>query len=710
MSDRIRDPQNRDRPSTDPFNKPGHPRLNIKDVQYIKQVEDAMSDFAPTFSGGFNAGQAVVGGPVNYLQNGSFENDVASPPSFWSTSTPAGGGTSTLTTTVGSLSTSVTDGSNFAEWTFQVGKAAFEADAVTATIPEYTGAITVDADLAFTMGGITGTVTFQVALYDDGNNLLATLTGDTLAYTDAQPYVTFTDSFDLASYPTTLAVGVSIILNLASNTAGGENASLDNVRLLTASSFTGLHKGKLGLTSGSISGNLTVGGNLKVLGTTNLSGGLISNLVFKNSAARSITNAGGTLTLSTAGAGVGGDMIVNSDHNWTLTCINGGTVNITAPVIGLHGNLATTGTAVLIEASSTGEGDVVIQNSNGFGQVLIQDAGGGINIKAGTLGSSMTLQTQLAGGIILDATSTGTVALLSHTAKHVTIQGVPIEPTGGNTGYVLTQQSDGSFTPAAVSASSLSLTTNHIYVGVSGVATDVAMSGDATIVASGALTIAAGAVTGSKIASSAALAGSPTTTTQTRVDNSTKIATTAYADRIRLVCTSSTHPSSPSAGDEIYETDTGKTLIYQGATDTWTPPWNTAWGFIGIGTTTTDVTGIGAAQDCAGTSITFTAVANRRYLVEFVICVAHATNGSGAVELGIYDSSNALVGADIVGVEVFGSNGQFTMAKGLVESPSGGSITRKVRINASGTGGVLFGSSHPGYLLIQDIGPNGAPS
>ena len=46
----------------------------------------------------------------------------------------------------------------------------------------------------------------------------------------------------------------------------------------------------------------------------------------------------------------------------------------------------------------------------------------------------------------------------------------------------------------------------------------------------GAVTIADDAVTGAKIADNVALAGSPTTTTQSAGDNSTKIATTAYAD------------------------------------------------------------------------------------------------------------------------------------------------------------------------------------
>ncbi len=55
--------------------------------------------------------------------------------------------------------------------------------------------------------------------------------------------------------------------------------------------------------------------------------------------------------------------------------------------------------------------------------------------------------------------------------------------------------------------------------------------GDITVSSSGAVwEIDAGVVTGTEIASSVALAGSPTTTTQSASDNSTKIATTAYVD------------------------------------------------------------------------------------------------------------------------------------------------------------------------------------
>ena len=176
------------------------------------------------------------------------------------------------------------------------------------------------------------------------------------------------------------------------------------------------------------------------------------------------------------------------------------------------------------------------------------------------------------------------------------------------------------------------------------------------------------------------------------------------------VCTSSSHPSTPSVGDCIYETDTGLVFYYQGATDTWTKDWGVAWGYVASFVTTTDQSGIGSQVDVTGSSLTWTAVANRRYKVSYVVSVAHSTSPGGAVELGVYDGSNNLKGGDLVGVEAGGANSVFVLAYSYLESPAGGSVTRKLRINASGTGGVIDGSSHPGLFLIEDDGPNGAPS
>lgn len=90
------------------------------------------------------------------------------------------------------------------------------------------------------------------------------------------------------------------------------------------------------------------------------------------------------------------------------------------------------------------------------------------------------------------------------------------------------------------------------------------LSGDVTTTGTLATTIAAAAVTGSKIASSVALAGSPTTTTQTAGDNSTKIATTAYVDTKTYALVPSGSGSFPAATNQAVTIPAGYSdiLIY----------------------------------------------------------------------------------------------------------------------------------------------------
>jgi hypothetical protein len=83
---------------------------------------------------------------------------------------------------------------------------------------------------------------------------------------------------------------------------------------------------------------------------------------------------------------------------------------------------------------------------------------------------------------------------------------------------------------------------------VDGDYTDITVSGTGTV-----MNIDAGVVTGTEIASSVALAGNPTTTTQSAGNNSTRIATTAYADA--LVANSITNGVTASAPnqDQVFD-------------------------------------------------------------------------------------------------------------------------------------------------------------
>lgn len=49
------------------------------------------------------------------------------------------------------------------------------------------------------------------------------------------------------------------------------------------------------------------------------------------------------------------------------------------------------------------------------------------------------------------------------------------------------------------------------------------------------------------------------------------------------ICTSATRPSAPYDGLAIYETDSGRLLIYSDTYSDWLPPWDTAWGQITYG-------------------------------------------------------------------------------------------------------------------------------
>lgn len=88
-------------------------------------------------------------------------------------------------------------------------------------------------------------------------------------------------------------------------------------------------------------------------------------------------------------------------------------------------------------------------------------------------------------------------------------------------------------------------------------------------------------------------------------------------DSAYVICSSSTRPSSPFGGQMIFESDTGKTLVYNtdALTPGWYPPWNTAWGLLDYNT------GAGTAFDATTptqvTSGTVNLYSGRNYRVVF---------------------------------------------------------------------------------------------
>lgn len=175
------------------------------------------------------------------------------------------------------------------------------------------------------------------------------------------------------------------------------------------------------------------------------------------------------------------------------------------------------------------------------------------------------------------------------------------------------------------------------------------------------------------------------------------------------VCTSGTHPASPVVGDSLFETDTGKFLQYQSATTGWTPPWNSDFGNMGLGTATSTQSGITTIADLTSLTVTFTAIGNRRYKVTGTVFLSNTTaldgclltlaNGAGtALQTWAVDSATANQVVPVTPVFV-------------VLGLAAGSQTLKFRLTnrTGGTAGSSAAASLIASISVDDDGSNGAP-
>jgi hypothetical protein len=235
-------------------------------------------------------------------------------------------------------------------------------------------------------------------------------------------------------------------------------------------------------------------------------------------------SAGGILGLTSAKSGVltdpdgpplqiqssGGDMAITAGTQnpaFGGSTITGGTLYIfaaTSVQVQTNSEFDVDSQSYVSLTSETQTVELTSNKTGGVGSHGITFGTSNSDIK-GTISTSgeILFDNQGANDAIFQVSGTGDVRLQNTSSsgfvrigsgspgsKHVLIQGVPIEPSGGSTGDVLQQQSDGSFTPSSLSYVSTSLASGHIFVGnVSGVAADTAMSGDATISNTGAVTL-----------------------------------------------------------------------------------------------------------------------------------------------------------------------------------------------------------------------------
>lgn len=130
-----------------------------------------------------------------------------------------------------------------------------------------------------------------------------------------------------------------------------------------------------------------------------------------------------------------------------------------------------------------------------------------------------------------------------------------------------------------------------------------------------------------------------------------------------------------------------------------------AGGWVGFESRTTDLS-FTTITDVTGLSVTFTAVANRRYKISVVGLIISSV-ANDVAQLIIADGSNTTLAVS----QVVCASTSYSVQAGtfLLTQPSAGSVTYKARVfRASGTGTCTLqaAATYPAYILVEDLGPS----
>lgn len=173
------------------------------------------------------------------------------------------------------------------------------------------------------------------------------------------------------------------------------------------------------------------------------------------------------------------------------------------------------------------------------------------------------------------------------------------------------------------------------------------------------------------------------------------------------ICTSSTRPTSPLVGHRIYETDTGNTLLYYGATSQWMKEWDKPWGRVSFTEVTTDIA-INVSITSLISSSSITLRQDRLYLVHFFAQLSSYGAGA-AMTVQLYFHENTTNRATL-GSIIIGTTDRYTFARTLHYSPATTNTNiHRLRADSSASGATFAGTVAYGQMIIEDIGPNGNP-
>lgn len=161
----------------------------------------------------------------------------------------------------------------------------------------------------------------------------------------------------------------------------------------------------------------------------------------------------------------------------------------------------------------------------------------------------------------------------------------------------------------------------------------------------------------------------------------------------------------PPLGAVSLLTDGGTLHVWNGTR--WSLPWSLPWGLLDYKLAPGPSQTVNAWTDVTGLTSTLTYVANRRIkLTAYTqmqstasVCVAGTNIQEGVNVVGGSNTTSEAAGHPV------------TQCPFTVISPTAGADTYKVQAQTgSPSGQVLYYATTPASLLIEDIGPNGAPA
>lgn len=248
------------------------------------------------------------------------------------------------------------------------------------------------------------------------------------------------------------------------------------------------------------------------------------------------------------------------------------------------------------------------------------------------------------------------------------------------------------------------------------------VSGDATATSAGVVTLANNAVTTAKITdanvTTAKIADLNVTTgkiadsavTQAKIaDGAVTVA--KFGTGILPVTTVTATGSLPAGTDGqvayVNSNDSSEGLYtYNGTAWRKGPGWNAPWGVVNVTSNTTTDSAIGTTEKVTITSASFTAVANRNYRLSYYDpYLTNSVPDNTVARIRLTDTGGTLY-RDLT-VSLFAN----TVNTSVVTTLSAGSTVIVATLQAaSGTTTATRNSSSPAQLVIEDIGPSGAPS